>query len=379
MCLIIVCPPGQQPTIDTLLDTIISNPHGSGWMMKIGDNLEIVKAVDDIDHVLGTWLEAREANPDVYAVWHSRVATQGKHTDNNCHPFNIPGKKWGMAHNGIMNLADPPRPDQMKVEFWKRDVRSDSRVLAEDYMPRWTWQEIFDAKEDWEFWLGKRNKVVLLNPDPGEADPIIILNERSGVWYEDDNCWYSHEVGQAPKRDRKDVPGRKKVQASGGEASGGECSTGLSTRISKLDAQMAANGLYPDENGVYVKRDSGLYTKNNAEARRRAAQHARSASGVVTHKHGTKIHQHEEGGTPHTHAKPRVIGSDDGGNVMEIYPVTTEATIGAGPTNGKRFAVGTNGDVEETISPITTGGLVRSSVDRDNWMWDEDPTRRGYL
>jgi glutamine amidotransferase len=151
--------------------------------MKIGRGLEIYKTVDDTK-ALATFLDARQANPQTWAIWHSRIATQGQLVDDNCHPFAIPGRPWAMAHNGMLDLSDPPvRARRGAVE------RSDSRILAEDHLSLATWADLRADLADWEHWLGG-SKVVLLSSRKERGGPVLIMNEDQGEWI--DGCWHSH-------------------------------------------------------------------------------------------------------------------------------------------------------------------------------------------
>lgn len=150
--------------------------------MRIGRSLEVFKSVEDT-RVLSTFLAARAEHPQTWAVWHSRIATQGQLVRENCHPFLVPGRPWAMAHNGILPLSDPPTIRRGGIE------RSDSRILAEDHLSLAHWRHIRSGQDEWEEWLGS-SKVVLLSSEKERGGPILILNERLGTWQ--DGCWHSH-------------------------------------------------------------------------------------------------------------------------------------------------------------------------------------------
>ena len=190
ICLIIVCPPGKTPELDDLIDATIENPDGSGWCMRVNGTMEVVKSADKVDHVIGSFMQARERWPNAWAVWHSRMATQGQNTDDNTHPFKVPGKPWHLVHNGIMPLSDGPRHS-------RGVCRSDSRIFADDHVSEMKWTEMYatDRKglEDWLGW----NKVVILSERREVGGPCLILNEDLGNWDEEDGCWYSHYVDKS--------------------------------------------------------------------------------------------------------------------------------------------------------------------------------------
>jgi len=186
MCLIIACPPGKTPDLDVIIDATIENPDGSGWCMRVNGGMESVRSAHSVDHVIGSFWQARERWPNTWAVWHSRLATQGHLVDENTHPFQVTGKPWMLVHNGIMPLSDGPRIGSMYS-------RSDSRIFAEDYISEYEWEEIHKDKPHLEDWLGY-NKVVILSERREKFGPCLILNEHKGLWDKEDGCWYSHSV-----------------------------------------------------------------------------------------------------------------------------------------------------------------------------------------
>ena len=184
MCLIIVCPPGKTPDLDDIIDATLENPDGSGWCMRVNGTMEVVRSAEKVDHVIGSFMQARERWPNTWAVWHSRMATQGKNVDENTHPFKVPGQPWQLVHNGIMPLSDGPRHS-------RGVCRSDSRIFAEDHVSEMTWDEMRNSdRKGLEDWLGW-NKVVILSERREVGGPCLILNEDLGNW-DDDGCWYSH-------------------------------------------------------------------------------------------------------------------------------------------------------------------------------------------
>ena len=76
MCLIIVCPPGHTPEKEVFVETIAQNHDGSGWAMRNGNTIISGKSAKDTE-ILDDFLAAREAHPQEWAMWHSRLASQG--------------------------------------------------------------------------------------------------------------------------------------------------------------------------------------------------------------------------------------------------------------------------------------------------------------
>ena len=183
MCVAIVCPPGKDPGVDVLCDAMWDNEDGSGFAIRHDGTITVVRSHDDMQYVLDEWQRLRAKYPMAWAVWHSRLATHGSINADNVHPFNVPGRPWVLAHNGIMPLNDGPLPD--------RD-RSDSRILAEDHVSRMTWGTIKAQRVAFERWLDS-NKVVIMSARREKGGPVIILNESKGYWAAD-GCWYSAPI-----------------------------------------------------------------------------------------------------------------------------------------------------------------------------------------
>lgn len=181
MCLIIVSPPGTVPDFDNLTESTWDNPDGAGWAMRTPNGLEVMRSATQVDKVLDGFLDARDAYPNAWAVWHARLATQGRNLDENTHPFAVPGRPWVMAHNGVLPLNDGP--------FDKRD-RSDSRILAEDILSEADWDTLLRERYRIENWL-YGDKVVILSERKERGGPCLILGEEHGMWDAADGCWYS--------------------------------------------------------------------------------------------------------------------------------------------------------------------------------------------
>jgi hypothetical protein len=195
MCVIIACPPGRFPKWDNIVDATWENPDGSGWVMQTPNGLEVFRSALDVDSVISSFWTARDAYPNGWAVWHSRLATSGGINDVNTHPFEIPGKPWALVHNGVLPLDDGPF----------RSDRSDSRILAEDHIANQSWKQLRRNEDAIENWLGN-DKVVLISGRQERGGNVMILNEHIGKWDPFDQCWYSHPLYGWPMRRTASAP-----------------------------------------------------------------------------------------------------------------------------------------------------------------------------
>ncbi|MEU3010044.1 class II glutamine amidotransferase [Nocardia asteroides] len=191
MCILTFIRPAITPDYDALANGAIANPHGHGWAIHAGSRLIVGHGLDPRETITEFAL-ARTEFPDGPALFHSRFATHGNHTTGNCHPFAIGGDKRSvLAHNGVL-------PDH--VHPLHGDDRSDTRIAAEDFLPR----APFGSLDSWigrsrfERWLG-HDKAVILTVDPAYKHPAYIFNEQAGHWR--DGSWYSnhtYELGRFP-------------------------------------------------------------------------------------------------------------------------------------------------------------------------------------
>jgi hypothetical protein len=181
MCLLTYLPPDVMPDVEALRNGMIFNDDGHGYAIVAGDKIIVGRGLVG-EKVLEEFTVARWQHPDGPALYHSRLATDGAESLSNVHPFAIGGDpRTVMAHNGIM----PLRPG-------KGDPRSDTRLVAESYIPR-AYRNLRGRRARLRFqrWMGTYNKVVILTVDHRFRDNAYILNEDQGIW--SGGAWYSND------------------------------------------------------------------------------------------------------------------------------------------------------------------------------------------
>ncbi|MFF2397409.1 class II glutamine amidotransferase [Nocardia sp. NPDC058114] len=192
MCILTFIKPGIVADFDALDAGAIANPHGHGWAIHAGNRLIVGHGLDP-KTTITEFAQARSLFPDGPALFHSRYATHGKHTTANCHPFAIGGDKRSvLAHNGIL-------PEH--VHPLKGDDRSDTRIAAEDFLPRLPFGSLdsWAGRTRFERWLDT-DKAVILTVDPAYKHPTYIFNEQRGHWRA--GSWYSnhtYDLGRFPQ------------------------------------------------------------------------------------------------------------------------------------------------------------------------------------
>lgn len=183
MCILTFYKPGITPDLDALRDGALANPHGHGYAVVAGNRILTGHGLD-AESTITEFAATRARFPDQPALFHSRLATHGTVDLANCHPFRLGGdKRTVLAHNGILPEIVHPQP---------ADPRSDTRIAAEDFLPR----QPFGPLDSWsgrarlERWLGT-DKMIVLTVDPAYKHTAYLFNEHHGYW-STDQIWYSN-------------------------------------------------------------------------------------------------------------------------------------------------------------------------------------------
>jgi predicted glutamine amidotransferase len=156
MCLLTFIPGGVQPELDALSCGADVNPDGHGWAIVAGQRLLVGHGMNPAE-TIASFAEARGRHPDGPALFHSRYATAGRVNVDNCHPFAVGGDpRTVLAHNGVLPASVQPS---------RGERRSDTRIAAEDFLPRFGSLRSRAARLRFEKWMTLRNKIVILTVD----------------------------------------------------------------------------------------------------------------------------------------------------------------------------------------------------------------------
>lgn len=193
MCMLCVIPPMTIPTREKLENSALNNPHGFGFAIVIKKENRIhSERTMDADTSINRFLAMRERYPDDYAMWHARLATHGSTTIDNCHPFKVGSDKLTyLAHNGILPIIETVGDD-----------RSDTRIFAEDLLPRIGGvcaldnEQVLNLIED--FTSGSKVAILTLHPEAEQQAYIIHKSKGNtdvtGVWWSNDSCYLTPKV-----------------------------------------------------------------------------------------------------------------------------------------------------------------------------------------
>ncbi|ALG06342.1 class II glutamine amidotransferase [Kibdelosporangium phytohabitans] len=177
-------PENVMPDAQALINGAVINSDGHGFAI-VADGRILVERDMGAQRLIEQFVAVRETYPDGPALFHSRIATAGEITVANCHPFRVGGDvSTVLAHNGTMPARVQPAKD---------DPRSDTRILAEDFLATEPFGPLGTrrARKRMEKWLSRRNKVVILTVDPRYDHQAYVLHEDAGVW--DNGIWYSNK------------------------------------------------------------------------------------------------------------------------------------------------------------------------------------------
>jgi len=156
MCIICIKEPGiPMPSTKEITNCHNSNPHGSGYMYAHNDLVYIRKGfftVADLKQSIASTESELQCSLDkLPVILHFRLATSGKISSANCHPFpNSRKQKWlkrthiywrtGVAHNGIAPYKctqDELSDSQMFIlkKLWKYEFEEMIKLRKEIFPP----------------------------------------------------------------------------------------------------------------------------------------------------------------------------------------------------------------------------------------------------
>ena len=182
MCLLVVCKPNAIPKREQLTEGACSNPHGYGFAMVIDGKIFRYRTMS-ARKAVSKFIHMRQQYPDSYAIWHARYATHGVKNQDNCHPFIVGGDAdTVLAHNGVLDTF-----------IDKGDKRSDTRVFAEDILPKLGGVRALDDANLYRLVQGwaSGSKIAVLTTNPQAEYQLYLINERLGHW-DDDGVWWSN-------------------------------------------------------------------------------------------------------------------------------------------------------------------------------------------
>ena len=182
MCLLVVCKPNAIPKREQLTEGACSNPHGYGFAMIIDGKIFRYRTMS-ARKAVGKFLHMRQQYPQGYAIWHARYATHGVRNEDNCHPFQVGDDvDTVLAHNGVLDTF-----------ISKDDKRSDTRIFAEDTLPKLGGVRALDDENLYRLVEGwaSGSKIAVLTTNPQADYQLYLINEKLGHW-DDDGVWWSN-------------------------------------------------------------------------------------------------------------------------------------------------------------------------------------------
>jgi predicted glutamine amidotransferase len=182
MCLLVVCKPNAIPKREELTEGACANPHGYGFAMIIDGKIFRYRTMS-ARKAVSKFIHMRQQYPEGYAIWHARYATHGVKNEDNCHPFQVGDDvDTVLAHNGVLDTF-----------IGKDDKRSDTRIFAEDTLPKLGGvraledENLYRMIEGW----ASGSKIAVLTANPDSEYQLYLINERLGTW-DDNGVWWSN-------------------------------------------------------------------------------------------------------------------------------------------------------------------------------------------
>jgi hypothetical protein len=180
MCLLVVSSPNSTPRKKDLENASCNNPHGFGYAVIAGNKIITGRGMSS-KKMIKEFLAVRKQYPNSYAMYHARFATHGVKNDDNCHPFKVGGSELTyLAHNGILSVDIPAN-----------DMRSDTRIFAEDILPAMGGVTALDNTNLYRMIEGwsSGSKIAVFTLDPNAEYDCYIINEDLGHWDNAGNWW----------------------------------------------------------------------------------------------------------------------------------------------------------------------------------------------
>lgn len=182
MCLLVVCKPNAIPKREELTEGACANPHGYGFAMIVDGKIFRYRTMS-ARKAVSKFIHMRQQYPKGYAIWHARYATHGVRNEDNCHPFQVgDDTDTVLAHNGVLDTF-----------IAEGDKRSDTRVFAEDTLPKLGGvlaledENIYRMIEGW----ASGSKIAVLTTNSQAQFQLYLINEKLGHW-DDNGIWWSN-------------------------------------------------------------------------------------------------------------------------------------------------------------------------------------------
>jgi glutamine amidotransferase len=172
-------PEGVMPQESHIANGAELNPDGHGFAIVTKQRTLMIQKSMDPDALIAQFMKARRDNLEGPALFHSRIATSGRVDITGCHPFRVgQDNRTVLAHNGI--LFNPRDPE-----------RSDTRIFAEDMLPRMGSLDKGKKRRAIEKFVGRGNKILVLTVNPQRRDTAYLLNPGAGTWTPS-GAWHSN-------------------------------------------------------------------------------------------------------------------------------------------------------------------------------------------
>ena len=180
MCIAILALPGAIVPRSDMAESWRMNDDGAGLMFAHDGKLYIHKGYMDYNSFEALYYKLQKEYPASVFVLHFRIASAGRVSQDNTHPFLI-NDTLGMVHNGTFSFCSTTITDEM----------SDTRNFCENFLRHLPqgFLEMPVVLKAIDSLMGYSNKAIFLN----SAGEYCIMNEAQGDWNLEKTIWYSNK------------------------------------------------------------------------------------------------------------------------------------------------------------------------------------------
>ncbi len=182
MCVIAHQPAGAHITKEEATQMWQTNPDGGGFAyVDDANTVQVVKAMN-FPAFWSEFEQARSAFPQRDFLLHMRIATHGKISLDNVHPFPA-GKNTVMAHNGILHMVAADLPADNSVSDTRYFIENVLAEMPDDWLEK---PYLVDMVEEYIGW----SRLMFLSPTG-----VVKLGDFETI----DKCFYSNS-NHLPKK-----------------------------------------------------------------------------------------------------------------------------------------------------------------------------------
>ncbi len=183
-CIIIAKPAGVKLDEIVYRNCFNRNDHGAGMCFVDDGKLVIIKGLNTIEEAL----EKIFLHEDKEMLIHFRIMSKGAISDENCHPFHVPGDSFPEYEFAVMHNGTLP---------WRSTLaQSDTSCFVEDALGPYLDRDPYFLDQPFgrmmlAQFVGSSNKLAIMRCNSEKKEVIsYIINKKEGIEF--GGCWFSN-------------------------------------------------------------------------------------------------------------------------------------------------------------------------------------------